>query len=111
MATHYRRGPLFLVGDAAHVHSPAGGQGMNTGIQDACNLGWKLAYAASRTGLARSRTDRLLDSYEAERRPVGRSILRLTHALFWAEASTSPLPAFGRAELLTRMGPIGSIES
>lgn len=106
MATHYRRGPLFLVGDAAHVHSPAGGQGMNTGIQDACNLGWKLAYAASSTGLARSRTDRLLDSYEAERRPVGRSILRLTHALFWAEASTSLLPAFARAEVLTRVGPV-----
>ena len=105
MATHYRRGPLFLVGDAAHVHSPAGGQGMNTGIQDALNLGWKLAYAAQRTRPAGSGTDRLLDSYETERRPVGRSILRMTHALFWAEAATSPLPAFGRAVVLARLGP------
>src|SRR5207248_9435510 len=59
---HFRRGRAFLVGDAAHIHSPAGGQGMNTGIGDAINLAWKLAVVIG--GRA---PDTLLDSYEAER--------------------------------------------
>ncbi|HZB31195.1 MAG TPA: FAD-dependent oxidoreductase [Streptosporangiaceae bacterium] len=75
-ARHYRVGRVFLAGDAAHVHSPAGGQGMNTGLQDAANLGWKLA--AVRRGRA---PDGLLDSYEAERHPVGRMVLRTSGAL------------------------------
>ncbi len=70
---------VFLAGDAAHIHSPAGGQGMNTGIQDAANLGWKLAYVLQGRGHRPS----LLDSYEAERRPVARDIIdhaaRLLH--------------------------------
>jgi 2-polyprenyl-6-methoxyphenol hydroxylase-like FAD-dependent oxidoreductase len=61
----YRFGRAFLAGDAAHIHSPAGGQGMNTGIQDAVNLAWKLALVA--TGRAGAT---LLDSYDAERYPV-----------------------------------------
>ena len=62
VAQHFRKGRAFLLGDAAHIHSPAGGQGMNTGIGDAINLAWKLAaVVAGRAG------DRLLDSYEAER--------------------------------------------
>jgi 2-polyprenyl-6-methoxyphenol hydroxylase-like FAD-dependent oxidoreductase len=73
MVEAYRVGSVFLAGNAAHVHSPAGGQGMNTGIQDAFNLGWKLALASE--GLA---GDRLLDSYHAERHPVGKAILRET---------------------------------
>jgi len=76
-ATHYRAGRFFLAGDAAHVHSPAGGQGMNTGLQDAWNLGWKLALAIR--GIA---GDSLLDSYEAERHPVGKFLLRYTDRLF-----------------------------
>jgi hypothetical protein len=76
-AVHYRAGRVFLAGDAAHIHSPAGAQGMNTGIQDAWNLGWKLALVAQ--GLA---VERLLDSYEAERWPVGRFLLRFTDRLF-----------------------------
>ncbi len=76
-AEHYRAGRIFLAGDAAHIHSPAGGQGMNTGIQDAWNLGWKLALVAR--GVA---DDRLLDSYEAERWPVGRFLLGFTDRLF-----------------------------
>jgi 2-polyprenyl-6-methoxyphenol hydroxylase-like FAD-dependent oxidoreductase len=72
----YRVGRVFLAGDAAHVHSPAGGQGMNTGIQDAANLGWKLAAAVR--GWA---PDGLLDSYHAERHPVGRMVLRTSGAL------------------------------
>lgn len=69
-AERYRLGPVFLAGDAAHVHSPVGGQGMNTGIQDAFNLGWKLALAAR--GEA---APGLLDTYEAERHPVARGVL------------------------------------
>src|SRR5690606_31048678 len=68
VAAEYRRGRVFLAGDAAHIHSPAGGQGMNTGIQDAVNLGWKLAQVVrGRAG------DDLLDTYEPERLPVGRT--------------------------------------
>jgi 2-polyprenyl-6-methoxyphenol hydroxylase-like FAD-dependent oxidoreductase len=68
-----RQGRVFLCGDAAHIHSPAGGQGMNTGLGDAFNLGWKLAAAAKGTG-----TETLLDSYEKERLPVIEGVLELT---------------------------------
>lgn len=64
---------MFLAGDAAHIHSPAGGQGMNTGIQDARNLGWKLA------AVVKGATPALLDSYEAERRPVAVGVLTLSN--------------------------------
>jgi 2-polyprenyl-6-methoxyphenol hydroxylase-like FAD-dependent oxidoreductase len=104
IASRYRQGPLFLVGDAAHVHSPAGGQGMNTGIQDALNLGWKLAFAASDAPSRPGRTA-LLDSYECERRPVARQVLALTHALFWAEAGTGPLAKFARGSLAPLASP------
>ena len=73
----YRRGNVFLAGDAAHIHSPVGAQGMNTGIQDAWNLGWKLGLVAR--GLAHNR---LLDTYQAERWPVGQFLLRYTDRLF-----------------------------
>ncbi|MEU6172356.1 FAD-dependent monooxygenase [Streptantibioticus parmotrematis] len=69
LADHYRTGRIFLAGDAAHIHSPAGGQGMNTGIQDAYNLGWKLA------ALLDGADPALLDTYEHERRPVARAVL------------------------------------
>ncbi len=74
-AGHYRKGRAFLAGDAAHVHSPLGGQGMNTGLGDAMNLGWKLAAA-----VRGSAPSFLLDSYEAERHPVGAQVLQLTDA-------------------------------
>jgi 2-polyprenyl-6-methoxyphenol hydroxylase-like FAD-dependent oxidoreductase len=74
---HYRAGRVFLAGDAAHVHSPVGAQGMNTGIQDAWNLGWKLALVSRG-----SASHRLLDSYEAERWPVGNFLLRYTDRIF-----------------------------
>jgi hypothetical protein len=67
----YRVGRVFLAGDTAHTHSPAGGQGMNTGIQDAFNLGWKLAQVVQ--GRA---PEALLDSYHTERHPVGKQALR-----------------------------------
>ena len=103
LASRYRAGPLFLVGDAAHVHSPAGGQGMNTGIQDALNLGWKLAFAA--TIGPGSTLDPLLDSYEDERRPVARQVLALTHTLFWAEAASDPVARFVRGALAPLAAP------
>jgi 2-polyprenyl-6-methoxyphenol hydroxylase-like FAD-dependent oxidoreductase len=72
----YRVGRVFLAGDAAHVHSPAGGQGMNTGIQDAANLGWKLA------AVMHGHADvTLLDSYQTERHPVGAMVLRSSGAI------------------------------
>ena len=71
LAARYRAARCFLVGDAAHIHSPAGGQGMNTGIQDATNLGWKLAHALNGIGDAAL----LIDSYEAERRPIAREVI------------------------------------
>lgn len=100
-STHvYRRGRVMLAGDAVHIHSPAGGQGMNTGIMDAHNLGWKLALVAS--GAA---PDDLLDSYGTERGPVAADVLALTHALVRLGTMTHPglravrntiVPAAGR---------------
>ena len=101
LATRYRRGRLFLAGDAAHAHSPAAAQGMNTGIQDAINLGWKLAFAASS-----SSPHKLLDSYQDERRPVARQVLALTHLAFWAEAATDLLASFLRRALTPLAAPV-----
>ena len=75
-AARYRDRRILLAGDAAHVHSPVGGQGLNIGIQDAVNLGWKLAQVVHRTAPAS-----LLDTYHAERHPVGARLLRNTMAL------------------------------
>ncbi|MQY15690.1 Anhydrotetracycline monooxygenase [Streptomyces sp. RB5] len=75
-APAYRDGRVFLAGDAAHIHSPAGGQGMNTGLQDAANLGWKLAGVLN--GWA---PESLLDTYQAERHPVGKAVLRSSGAI------------------------------
>jgi 2-polyprenyl-6-methoxyphenol hydroxylase-like FAD-dependent oxidoreductase len=72
VAARYRSGRCFLAGDAAHIHSPAGGQGMNTGIQDAINLGWKLAYVLRHAG----NPGLLLDSYEPERRAVALDVVK-----------------------------------
>ena len=74
-AETYRKGRVLLAGDAAHVHSPVGGQGLNTGVQDAVNLGWKLGQVVRGTSSAS-----LLDSYHAERHPVGARVLRNTMA-------------------------------
>ena len=92
-ATHYRRDRMFVAGDAAHIHSPFGGQGMNTGLQDAANLGWKLAHVthvereAEREGVAlsdaaRARLALILDSYHEERWPIGETLLSATDQLF-----------------------------
>lgn len=86
MVERYRVERCFLAGDAAHVHTPAGGQGMNTGIQDGINLAWKLALVVK----AEARPE-LLDSYEVERKAVAASVLKGTDAAFVVEASKNPL--------------------
>ncbi|WP_448627375.1 FAD-dependent monooxygenase [Geodermatophilus sp. URMC 64] len=99
-AARYRAGRFFLAGDAAHVHSPAGGQGMNTGIQDAVNLGWKLGLVCR--GAA---PDALLDSYDAERRPVGEYVLRFTDRAFTAATSGNAAARVVRARVVPRLLP------
>ena len=74
-AAAYREGRVLLAGDAAHVHAPDGGQGLNTGVQDAVNLGWKLAQVVNGTS-----PESLLDSYGAERHPVAARVLRTSMA-------------------------------
>jgi hypothetical protein len=74
-AANYRDGRVLLAGDAAHIHAPDGGQGLNIGVQDAVNLGWKLAQVVKRTS-----PESLLDSYHAERHPVAARVLRNTMA-------------------------------
>jgi 2-polyprenyl-6-methoxyphenol hydroxylase-like FAD-dependent oxidoreductase len=100
-AARYRAGRVFLAGDAAHVHSPAGAQGMNTGIQEAWNLGWKLALVAKG-----SADEALLDTYEAERRPIGRFVLRFTDRAASFATSQSLVLRLLRTELVPRLAPV-----
>ena len=74
-AASYRTGRVLLAGDAAHVHYPVGGQGLNVGVQDAVNLGWKLAQVVKQTS-----PEDLLDTYHAERHPVAARVLQNTMA-------------------------------
>jgi 2-polyprenyl-6-methoxyphenol hydroxylase-like FAD-dependent oxidoreductase len=96
-AAEYRTGRILLAGDAAHVHAPDGGQGLNTGVQDAVNLGWKLAQVVHRTS-----AETLLDTYHAERHPVGARALRNTMALVTLRRSDDHIQALGEvvAELV-----------
>jgi 2-polyprenyl-6-methoxyphenol hydroxylase-like FAD-dependent oxidoreductase len=100
-AARYRAGRIFLAGDAAHVHSPAGAQGMNTGIQDTCNLGWKIALVAK--GVA---DEALLDSYQAERWPIGRLVVRFSDRAFSIATSGSRLVRLIRIQLAPRLAPL-----
>ncbi|MEU5262271.1 FAD-dependent oxidoreductase [Amycolatopsis sp. NPDC021455] len=84
LAEAYRRGRVFLAGDAAHVHTPAGAQGLNTGIQDAYNLGWKLGQVLAGADA------RLLDSYEAERLPIAAGVLGLSTKKYEGLAKLDP---------------------
>ncbi|MEV5525948.1 FAD-dependent monooxygenase [Streptomyces prunicolor] len=95
-APAYRVGRVFLAGDAAHVHTPAGGQGMNTGLQDAANLGWKLAAVID--GHA---PGALLDTYQAERHPVGRAVLRSSGGIVRLAMAKRPWTLALRAALTT----------
>jgi 2-polyprenyl-6-methoxyphenol hydroxylase-like FAD-dependent oxidoreductase len=105
VAGRFRRGRLFLAGEAAHAYSPATGQGLNAAIQDAANLGWKLAFAAARPASAGT-SGPLLDSYDRERRPVARQVLGMTHLVFWAEAATGGVPSVLRGRLAPLAAPL-----
>jgi 2-polyprenyl-6-methoxyphenol hydroxylase-like FAD-dependent oxidoreductase len=94
----FRAGRCFVLGDAAHVHSPMGGQGMNTGLQDAYNLAWKLALV-----LENRADERLLDSYEDERMQVAQRLLHTTDRAFRMLVSTSRLAAFFRTRIFAKM--------
>jgi 2-polyprenyl-6-methoxyphenol hydroxylase-like FAD-dependent oxidoreductase len=94
MVDRYRAGRVFLAGDAAHVHSPAGGQGMNTGIQDAYNLGWKLASVVGGADAA------LLDTYMEERLPIAARVLGLSTEMMAAAVATRTIPIRRDAETL-----------
>ena len=100
MVSRYRVGNVFLAGDAAHVHSPAGGQGLNTGIQDAYNLGWKIALGGSS----------LLDTYEAERLPVAADVLGISTRLHRRVVDHGAMrrddPALRQLSLNYRGGPL-----
>lgn len=97
----YRQARLFVAGDAAHIHSPAGGQGMNTGIQDAVNLGWKLGMV-----LRGEEVDGFLDSYTEERHPVGEHLLMGTDSIFTFVASQNPIWLWLRNTLMRYVAPL-----
>ncbi|MBS1615804.1 MAG: FAD-dependent monooxygenase [Bacteroidetes bacterium] len=97
---HFRIGRVFLAGDAAHIHSPVGGQGMNTGLQDAYNLAWKLAFVVR--GLLH---EKVLNSYEQERMPVAKRLLQSTDKAFMMVNSTKAFPVFLRTWLIPRIIP------
>jgi 2-polyprenyl-6-methoxyphenol hydroxylase-like FAD-dependent oxidoreductase len=99
VAHHFRRGRTFLAGDAAHIHSPVGGQGMNTGIGDATNLAWKLADVLKGAGKG------LLDSYEQERIPFARQLVQTTDRAFTIVSSDGALARFVRTEVVPRLLP------
>ena len=100
-AERFREGRCFLLGDAAHIHSPVGAQGMNTGLQDAYNLAWKLALVVrGRAGAA------LLDTYEAERMPVARRLLRTTDRAFSLVVSDSWTGRILRTRVLAKMAAL-----
>lgn len=98
VASRFRDGRVFLLGDAAHVHSPVGAQGMNTGIGDAANLAWKLASV-----LDGHASDTLLDSYEAERIAFARRLVATTDRAFEIATRTSRVAAFVRTDVFPKM--------
>ena len=100
-ASRFREGRAFVLGDAAHIHSPVGAQGMNTGLQDAYNLGWKLGLVVQGQADAS-----LLDSYEAERLPVARRLLDTTDRAFKLVVSDRWWAGLLRTEVLARVGPL-----
>jgi 2-polyprenyl-6-methoxyphenol hydroxylase-like FAD-dependent oxidoreductase len=93
-ARRFRDRHVFLAGDAAHIHSPAGAQGMNTGIQDAANLSWKLAQVIRGSAPAK-----LLDTYEEERLPIALAVLRMTNRLFGMATTSDALVRFARPRI------------
>ena len=108
MVKRFRVGRVFLAGDAAHVHPPTGGQGLNTGVQDAYNLGWKLAH------VLRGGPDSLLDTYQAERLPIAAAVLGLSRRLYQTRSikrgdATDQLALHYRTSSLSTGVPSGSL--
>ena len=101
VAHPWRQGRAFLLGDAAHVHSPAGGQGMNTGLGDAVNLAWKLTAVLRGQGV-----EALLDTFEAERRPFAETLVETTDRAFTAAVSSTPLARAVRTKLVPGLLPL-----
>lgn len=103
---HYRHGRVLFAGDAAHVHSPAGGQGMNTGMQDACNLAWKLALVQA--GRAR---DALLETFDVERSETGERVLRNAAAMTRVATVRSPLAQSLRNHLVPLIASLEFVQA
>jgi 2-polyprenyl-6-methoxyphenol hydroxylase-like FAD-dependent oxidoreductase len=101
VANHFRGGRAFLLGDAAHVHSPVGGQGMNTGIGDAVNLAWKLAAV-----MKKAVPESLLDTYESERIAFARRLVDTTDQVFTLVTKRGPLARLVRTRLVPRLAPL-----
>jgi hypothetical protein len=107
VATQFQHGNTFLLGDAALTHSPAGGQGMNTGIQDAANLAWKLHQV-----LSLGAPESLLDSYDAERRPNAQKLIEFTHQITTAATITGHKEQQMRDDILAAVSTVpGVIEA
>jgi 2-polyprenyl-6-methoxyphenol hydroxylase-like FAD-dependent oxidoreductase len=104
-AKQYRAGSAFLAGDASHIHSPVGGQGMNTGIQDVANLAWKLA------AVARGADEAILDSYEQERGEVGKALLRFTERGLKMATARNPLVEGIRDALLPLIASFNVVQN
>ncbi|WIA13185.1 hypothetical protein OEZ85_006777 [Tetradesmus obliquus] len=102
----HHNGRVLLAGDAAHIHSPAGGLGMNTGLQDAANLAWKLSLVAAGEAAAGSK---LLDTYQEERHPVGAHVIRMSGRLLRANALRSPFVRFVRKWVLRALVAVPSL--
>ncbi len=100
VAAHFRAGRAFLLGDAAHIHSPVGAQGLNTGLGDAVNLAWKLAAVIQRRG-----SDRLLDTYEPERIAFAHRLIATTDRAFQAVTSDGPIARFIRTRVVPAVMP------
>jgi len=101
----YTQGRIILAGDAAHIHSPLAAQGMNTGIQDAFNLAWKLALVASQRA-----PESLLATYQAEREPVGKAVLRGTELLTRLAMARAPLLVAARTLLIPRLTALAAVQ-
>jgi 2-polyprenyl-6-methoxyphenol hydroxylase-like FAD-dependent oxidoreductase len=105
LADTYRRGRVLIAGDAGHTHAPFGGQGMLTGLGDAENLAWKLALV-----IGGQADDALLDTYEAERRPLAAEVLRSTSAVTKLNVASSPIGRFIRDQLVARIFNLAAVQ-
>ncbi len=105
MVAQMRKNSIFFAGDASHVHSPAGGQGMNTGMQDAYNLAWKLALVIN----GKSKTE-LLDSYQDERQPIAKQVLSDTEKMTKLMLIKSPLSRFLRRVFIKQTLKLNSLQ-